>query len=141
MINLGYNVNDQGKYLAMHRKKFDKVLKSVAELFKILAHPDRLRLIGILHKSEMDVGHLHELTEISQSSVSQHLKLLRLNGIVGERREGKHIFYRITSPLVKDLVLSAIEIESQEINKEKQEESLYKEMRSLWSTQATDNND
>lgn len=120
--------------LAMHRKKFDNVLKSVADLFKILAHPDRLRLIGLLQKTEMDVGHLHELTRISQSAVSQHLKLLRLNGIVSERREGKHIFYRITAPLVKDLVLSAIEIESQEIVKENQDVNLYKEMRNLWNT-------
>lgn len=117
----------------MHRKKFDNVLKSVANLFRILSHPDRLRLIGLLHKSEMDVGHLHELADISQSAVSQHLKLLKLNGIVDERREGKHIYYRIISPLVKDLVLSAIEIESQEIKRETKEVDLLKEMRSLWS--------
>ncbi len=116
----------------MHRKKFDSVLKSVADLFKILAHPDRLRIIGILQKSEMDVSHLHELTCLSQSSVSQHLKLLKLNGVVAERREGKHIYYRVIAPLVQELVLGAIEIESDEIVKEKKEECLYKEMRSLW---------
>jgi len=118
----------------MHRRKFDNVLKSVADLFRILSHPDRLRLIGLLQEDEMDVSHLHQRAKISQSAVSQHLKLLRLNGVVGERREGKHIFYRIISPLVRDLVLDAIEIESDELSRETQEVGLYKEMRSLWKT-------
>lgn len=118
----------------MHRKKFDNVLKSVANLFKILSHQDRLRIIGILQKEEMDVSHLHELTGLSQSSVSQHLKLLKLNGIVDERRQGKHIFYRLISPVVKDLLLSAIEFESQEISKEAEDIGLYKEMHKLWKS-------
>lgn len=115
----------------MQRKKFDNVFKSLAELFKILAHTDRLRIIALISEEEIDVGHICKAIGISQSSASQHLKLLRLNHLVSERREGKRIFYKLDSPLVKNLILNAIEIHSHELSKESKTADLYKEVKSL----------
>lgn len=115
----------------MQRKKFDSIFKSLANLFKILAHSDRLRMVALISEEEIDVGHLCNAIGISQSSASQHLKLLRLNHLVSERREGKRIFYKLDSPLVKNLIINAVEIHSQELSKETKTVDLYKEMKSL----------
>lgn len=115
----------------MNRKKFDDVFKSVAELFKLLAHSDRLRILGMISDRELDVGHISESIGISQSSVSQHLKLFKMHHLVSERRSGKRIFYKLSSPLVKDLIVSAIEIHSQDLFKESKNAGLYKEIKCL----------
>ena len=115
----------------MQRSKFDDVFKSLADLFKILAHHDRLRILALISEKERDVSFLCETLEISQSSTSQHLKLLKLNHLVTERREGKRVFYMLDSPLVKSLILDAVEIHTREIAKESKDVGLYKEIKSL----------
>lgn len=115
----------------MQRKKFHDVFKTLAELFKILAHPDRLRILAFILESEKDVAFLTDALEISQSSLSQHLKLLRLNHLVSERREGKKVFYKLESQLMGKLILDAIEIQAEELSKETKSANLYKEIQSI----------
>ncbi len=118
----------------MKRRKFDTVLKSVAGLFKTIAHADRLRLLGLLQKHEMDVSHLHEAMQISQSSVSQHLKLLKYQGLVVERREGQHVFYRLRSARIKDVITSAIALQCHDLVNDPESLALLNEMQVLWSS-------
>jgi DNA-binding transcriptional ArsR family regulator len=119
----------------MYRKKFDVVLRQVADLFQILAHPDRIRLIGMLQKEEMTVSHLHELLQISQSSVSQHLKLLKTHGLVSERREGSYVYYRVKKSGIERVITSAIELENEEYSSGHETAELLEEMHSLWRTE------
>lgn len=119
----------------MRRRKFDGVLKSVSEFFRTIAHPDRIRLLGLLQNEEMDVSHLHEAMQVSQSAVSQHLKLLRLQGLVVERREGQHVYYRLRSPLITDVITSAIELQSRDIVNDPESLALLAEMKDLWIQQ------
>lgn len=119
----------------MYRKKFDVVLKQVADLFQILAHPDRIRIIGLLQKEEKTVSHLHELLQISQSSVSQHLKLLKTYGLVAERREGSYVFYRLNRLGIEKVIASAIELESKEYTFGNATAELMEEMHSLWQAE------
>ncbi len=121
----------------MKRRKFDDVLKSVARLFRVIAHPDRIRLLGLLQNEEMDVSHLHRDLGISQSSVSQHLKLLRLQGLVVERREGQHVYYRLRSALVKAVITSAIELQSRDLPSDPESRALLEEMKALWLLEDT----
>ncbi len=117
----------------MHRRKFDVALKSLAELFKILAHPDRIRLIGLLHQSsELDVSQLTKAMQVSQSTVSQHLKLLKLNKVVSERRSGKHILYKLKSEHIGDLIVMAIETELNDFSWDKSQLNLLKEVKDLF---------
>ena len=74
------------------------VSRELAELLGVLAHPHRLRIVEELRGGELDVGALKDLLEISQSGVSQHLALLRAHRLVAERREGRHVFYRLCHP-------------------------------------------
>lgn len=66
-------------------------------LLKILANPDRLLLLCHLSQGELCVGDLEEASGVRQPTLSQQLGVLRGENIVATRREGKQIFYRLTS--------------------------------------------
>src|SRR3990172_5481087 len=65
-----------------------------------LANPKRLQLNPSLRDGERSVGYLAEALEASQSNVSQHLAVMRQNGIVVARREGLNVYYRIANPKI-----------------------------------------
>lgn len=69
-----------------------------ARLMKTLANPDRLMLLCQLSQGEMSVGELEASLGIMQPTLSQQLGVLRAEGLVDTRREGKHIYYRVLSP-------------------------------------------
>jgi DNA-binding transcriptional ArsR family regulator len=64
-------------------------------LMRTLAHQDRLLLLCQLGQTEMCVGELETNLGIYQPSLSQQLGVLRREGLVSTRREGKHIYYRV----------------------------------------------
>ena len=69
-----------------------------ANLLKALANPDRLLLLCQLVGGECSVSDLGALVRIEQPTLSQQLGVLRHEGLVGTRREGKNVFYQITAP-------------------------------------------
>jgi DNA-binding transcriptional ArsR family regulator len=66
-------------------------------LMKNLANPDRLLVLCELAQGERNVGQLEQALGIVQPTLSQQLAVLRDARLVGTRRDGKHIFYRIAS--------------------------------------------
>lgn len=66
-------------------------------LLKVLANPDRLLLMCLLSQEELSVGALEERLGIRQPTLSQQLGILRENGLVVSRRDGKNIFYSVES--------------------------------------------
>lgn len=64
-------------------------------LLRTLAHQDRLLLLCQLSQTEMCVSELETSLGIYQPSLSQQLGVLRREGLVSTRREGKHIYYRV----------------------------------------------
>ena len=69
-----------------------------ARLLKALPNPDRLMLLCQLSQREMSVGELEMSLGIMQPTLSQQLGVLREEALVGTRRDGKHVFYRVRSP-------------------------------------------
>jgi DNA-binding transcriptional ArsR family regulator len=67
-------------------------------LLKVLANPDRLLILCQLSLGEKRVGELEALLQIVQPTLSQQLTVLREEALVSTRREGKHIYYQLTSP-------------------------------------------
>lgn len=67
-------------------------------LLKVLGNRDRLLLMCQLSQAELSVSELEEQLGIRQPTLSQQLGVLRENGLVATRREGKSIFYSIASP-------------------------------------------
>jgi len=70
---------------------------SACRLMKVLSNPDRLLLLCQLSQGENRVGELEKLVGISQPTLSQQLGVLREEGLVTTRREGKNIYYEIDS--------------------------------------------
>lgn len=66
-------------------------------LLRVLANPDRLLLLCQISMGNFCVGELEELTGIRQPTLSQQLTVLRQEGLVSSRREGKQVFYQISS--------------------------------------------
>jgi ArsR family transcriptional regulator len=77
--------------------------QAVAAL-KVLANEDRLLLLCQLSQGEMCVGELEEQLEIRQPTLSQQLGVLRAEGVVDTRREGKNIFYSVADPALLEIV-------------------------------------
>lgn len=72
-----------------------------ALIYKILANSKRLEILNILKKEgETSVELLLKVTKMPKANLSQHLALLRYNGLVQTRREGLKIFYRIVDPRI-----------------------------------------
>lgn len=78
----------------------DTTAAAIAERFKALGEPMRLRLLQALRAGECSVGELAEQTGGGQANVSKHLQLLFQQGFVGRRKEGTTTWYRITDPQV-----------------------------------------
>ena len=72
------------------------VLDLVAERFKALAEPARLRILATLRDGERTVGELVGGTGLSQANVSKHLRTLHGLRFVERRREGLHVLYRLS---------------------------------------------
>lgn len=71
---------------------------AAGQLLKALANADRLLLLCQLSQGERNVSELEELLGIGQPTLSQQLAVLRREALVETRREGKQIYYRISSP-------------------------------------------
>jgi DNA-binding transcriptional ArsR family regulator len=90
----------------------EKALEKVAERFKALSEPMRLRLVYALMDGEKTVSQLVEQTGGLQANVSKHLGVLLDAGILGRRKEGTSAYYRISDKSVFelcDLVCGSIE--------------------------------
>jgi DNA-binding transcriptional ArsR family regulator len=79
--------------LAMLRQSADRACR----LLKTLSNPDRLLLVCQLTQGEKTVGELESLVGIGQPTLSQQLAVLREEGLVSTRRDGKHIHYQVAS--------------------------------------------
>lgn len=73
----------------------DGLLLKMAELFKALDDPTRLKIINAIILSEMCVCDIAALTNMNQPAVSHHLKVLRQAQLIKYRREGKIIYYSL----------------------------------------------
>lgn len=78
-------------------------------LMKVLANPDRLMILCQLSQGEKRVGELEALLGIVQPTLSQQLTVLREQQLVSTRREGKHIFYTLSSPHALALIQTLYE--------------------------------
>jgi DNA-binding transcriptional ArsR family regulator len=66
---------------------------AIADRFRLLAEPTRLRLLDLLGNGERSVGSLADELGCTQANVSKHLSLLADAGVVGRRRDGLHTYY------------------------------------------------
>lgn len=75
-----------------------------AELLKVLAHPVRLCIVKGLINKACNVSHMQDCLNLPQSTVSQHLSILRSRGIIKGTRTGLEVNYTIANEEVKRLI-------------------------------------
>lgn len=85
------------------------VSRELGSLLGLLSHPHRVRIVEELRDGELDVNSLQQILGISHSGVSQHLALLRAHRVVLERREGRHVFYRLRQPQIAAWLAGGVE--------------------------------
>ncbi|MBD3161738.1 MAG: metalloregulator ArsR/SmtB family transcription factor [Candidatus Latescibacteria bacterium] len=83
-----------------HKLMNEKTLDLVAERFRILGDPTRLRILQTLSGGEMAVADLVAATGAAQANVSKHLQLLLRAGLVRRRKEGLRVYYDVADPQV-----------------------------------------
>lgn len=86
-------------YDSMHQNASDAV-----SLLKGLANESRLMIMCVLSEGEISVGDLNKRIELSQSALSQHLAVLRDQGLVQTRRESQTIFYRLEDTAAMSII-------------------------------------
>ena len=89
--------------MARHAPLNVSALELVARRFAVLAEPMRLRLIQALFDGEKNVTELVLATGGTQANVSRHLQTLVGAHILGRRKEGLQVFYKITDPTIPKL--------------------------------------
>lgn len=112
------DTENQTKFLAVHEdvvKKVlddmpeDEILYDLAESFKVFGDSTRIKILYALFESEMCVGDIATLLNLSQSSVSHQLRILKDAKLVKYRREGKIIFYSLNDDHVRTIISMGME--------------------------------
>lgn len=80
-------------------------LENLTQLFKTLGDPSRMKILFQVGSSEACVSEVASKLNMSESSVSHHLHILRMNGLVRWRREGKTILYTMKDDRVRTIII------------------------------------
>ena len=83
---------------------------TAAQLLKMLANGQRLRVLCLLVEGELSVGQINERVDLSQSALSQHLAKLRDEELVATRREAQTIYYRLSSGPAERMLAALYEV-------------------------------
>ncbi len=83
--------------------------ETLADLFRALAHPVRLSILGRTFEGEFCVQDLGEHLDRSQPNISQHLAVLRERGLVIAERKGRRVCYRPADPRIAEVIRLASE--------------------------------
>ncbi|MCF7792289.1 MAG: metalloregulator ArsR/SmtB family transcription factor [Victivallales bacterium] len=79
-------------------------LEMAAECLKLMAHPVRIRIVELLSKYRYTVGEIAEVCGIPHNQACEHLRLLKNHGLLKNRREGRSVYYSITSKQIMSLL-------------------------------------
>ncbi|EFW39087.1 ArsR/SmtB family transcription factor [Treponema phagedenis] len=86
------------------------LLEEKAELLKAIAYPVRLCILrGLSLRGEVQVSDMQHCLDIPQSTISQHVGILKDKGLIKGRREGVNIYYSITDKKIKKLIQNILE--------------------------------
>jgi DNA-binding transcriptional ArsR family regulator len=78
--------------------------EQVGQILKVLGHPVRLRIIAGLLENECNVSQIQRELNLPQSTISQHLSVLKSQGILKGTRDGLNICYQVVDPRVRDIM-------------------------------------
>lgn len=111
----------------------EEQINSVSNLFSLLSHPIRIKILWLLKKKKhSNVHELQNELKISQSNVSQHLALLRTHKLVTEERKGKEVYYSlVASKKISKVLASAVHLIAYQLTIKSELLSTYTELLSF----------
>lgn len=92
-----------------HELPTDEMLCDLSDLFKLFGDMTRLKILYSLFESEMCVCAIADLLGMTQSAISHQLKTLKDANLVGNRREGKTIYYYLSDDHVRTIIAKGFE--------------------------------
>ena len=87
----------------------DEILYDLAELFKVFGDSTRIKILYSMFETELCVNDIARLLNLSQSSVSHQLRILKTSKLVKFRREGKSIYYSLDDEHVRSIISMGME--------------------------------
>ena len=87
----------------------EALLRKMAEMFKVMNDPTRLRIINALLLSEMCVCDIAALMDMTQPTISHHLKIMRQSELIKYRRDGKVVYYSLDDEHIGRLFQTGLE--------------------------------
>ncbi len=81
-------------------------IEDMSRLLKSISHPIRLKILCLLQENEMSVGDIRDEVKTTKANISQHLSILRNQGIVSSRKDANFIFNRIADDRIVQLMKS-----------------------------------
>lgn len=108
------------------------VARELASFLKAVAHPARICLIEELRNGERDVNSLQTVLQKSHSTVSQHLMVLRAHRLVVERRDGRHVIYRLRRPELAEWLVDAMDLLPETTAEVKRLQTAIRKSRTAW---------
>ena len=97
-----------------HELPTDELLCDLSDLFKLFGDTTRIKILFSLFESEMCVCAIAELLGMTQSAISHQLRILKDANLVGNRREGKTVYYYLSDDHVRAIVAQGCEHLSEE---------------------------
>ncbi|MDF1613772.1 ArsR/SmtB family transcription factor [Desulfurivibrio dismutans] len=88
----------------------EKNIAEMAKLLKTMAHPIRLKILCLLQDKELTVGEIHRQVQTTNANVSQHLNILRNQGIIDFRKNANFIVNRISEGRILELIKTMHEL-------------------------------
>ena len=79
-------------------------LAQAAECLRVLAHPHRLRMVQMLLAGRYSVGELADACDLPTPMASEHLRLMQRCGFLTSEKQGRHVYYAIAEPHLKDIM-------------------------------------
>ncbi|MCC3144190.1 metalloregulator ArsR/SmtB family transcription factor [Halanaerobium sp. Z-7514] len=104
-----FNPNHEVVELMKQQELEDRVVFDLAELFKTIADPTRIKILYALKERELCVCDLSELLDMSSSAISHQLRVLRNNKLVKFRKEGRSVYYSLDDSHVLSLFRQGLE--------------------------------
>ncbi|MBL8717603.1 MAG: helix-turn-helix transcriptional regulator [Myxococcales bacterium] len=107
--------------------------KALADLLSVLSHPARIRIVEELRDGERDVATLSDTVGAAPATTSQHLALLRTHHLVTERREGRHVYYRLVQPRIARWLVDGLSFVENDLAAQKELHDAVTDVRALWA--------
>ena len=79
-------------------------VETLSSLLKSISHPIRLKILCLLQEKEMTVGEIRDEVETTHANISQHLTILRNQGVIGFRKDSNFIYNKIADERVTELM-------------------------------------